>query len=103
MIKEIIKDRDLILDVNDYDIILLASNILCTMGRGLLYKISINFPDVKIANLMTKYEKIKKSVLTYRLRDVIIKLDVKNEHPTRYKPFGDDLYLIIKQIETVSE
>lgn len=60
MIKEIIKDRDLILDVNNYDIILLASNILCTMGRGLLYKISINFPDVKIGNLMTKYGDIKK-------------------------------------------
>ena len=60
MIKEIIKDRDLILDVKGYDVILIASNILCTMGSGFQYKIGVNFPDVKIANLMTKYGDIKK-------------------------------------------
>lgn len=60
MIKEIIKDRDLILDVKEYDVILIASNILCTMGCGFQYKIGVNFPDVKIANLMTKYGDIKK-------------------------------------------
>ena len=60
MIKEIIKDRDLILDVKEYDVILIASNILCTMGCGFQHKIGVNFPDVKIANLMTRYGDIRK-------------------------------------------
>lgn len=60
MIKKIIKDKDLILDVKEYDVILIASNILCTMGCGFQYKIGVNFPDVKIANLMTRYGDIKK-------------------------------------------
>ena len=59
MIK-IIKDKDLILDVKKYDVILIASNILCSSGVGFQYQIGLNFPQVKYANMKTKYGDIRK-------------------------------------------
>lgn len=60
MIKEIIKDGDLILDVKKYDVILIASNILCSNGCGFQYQVSLNFPNVNYANKQTKYGDIRK-------------------------------------------
>lgn len=50
-----IKDRDLFLDVDKYDIILVGTNIYCTMSQGLQLQVMLNYPYAFNRNLETKY------------------------------------------------
>lgn len=55
MIK-IVKDMDLIYEVNDYDLILVGTSIMNNLGNGFQYKVGLNFPNVyDAAKTATKY------------------------------------------------
>lgn len=46
----IIKDRDLIWDVGKYDVILVGTNICCSLHNGFQSKIKVKYPPVNEAN-----------------------------------------------------
>ena len=46
----IIKDRDLIWDVDKYDVILVGTNICCSLYNGFQSKIKVKYPSVNEAN-----------------------------------------------------
>ena len=46
----IIKDRDLIWDVDKYDVILVGTNICCSLYNGFQSKIKLKYPSVNEAN-----------------------------------------------------
>jgi len=54
MIK-IISDTDLYEDIDKYDVILIGTNIYCSMSQGFQRKIMLNFPYVQDKNMSTKY------------------------------------------------
>lgn len=54
MIK-IVKDKDLILDIFNYEVILIGTSTYCSLGNGFQHDIKINFPIVNEANINTKY------------------------------------------------
>ena len=56
----IIKDKELIYDVYDYDIILIGTSINNALGNGFQYQIKKAFPHVDVANKKTKYGDIRK-------------------------------------------
>lgn len=52
---KIIKDIDLIYDVKKYDVILIGTSTLNSLGNGFQYKMGKNFPIIKEANNSTLY------------------------------------------------
>lgn len=52
---EIIKDIDVYDHLNEYDVILVGTNLYCTMSQGLQLKVMLNYPYVYNKNLETKY------------------------------------------------
>ena len=56
----IIKDIDLFLEIEKYDVILLASNIYCLIGDGFQRQVSRKYLYVYEGNLRTKYGDISK-------------------------------------------
>lgn len=59
MIK-IVKDVDLYEHLGEYDIILIGTNLYCTMSQGIQLKVMLNYPYVYNKNLETKYGDINK-------------------------------------------
>lgn len=60
MIKTV-KDRDLIYEVYDYDLILVGTSIMNNLGNGFQYKVGLNFPNVyDAAKTATKYGDVRK-------------------------------------------
>ena len=59
MIK-VIKDEDLYDHINEYDIILIGTNLYCTMSNGIQLKVMLNYPYVFNKNLETKYGDLEK-------------------------------------------
>lgn len=60
MIK-VVKDRDLIYEVYDYDLILVGTSIMNNLGNGFQYKVGLNFPNVyDAAKTATKYGDVRK-------------------------------------------
>lgn len=57
---EIIKDVDLYGHFNEYDVILIGTNLYCTMSHGIQLKVMLNYPYVFNKNLETKYGDIDK-------------------------------------------
>lgn len=57
---EIVKDIDLIDDVDKYDVILIGTNTYHTMGNGFQKKIRLKYPDTYALNTTTKYGDKKK-------------------------------------------
>lgn len=51
----IIKDKDLIYDVKEYDIVLVGVNIMNSKGNGFQNKVYRNFPEVYIAHRDSNY------------------------------------------------
>lgn len=51
----IIKDVDLYDHFNEYDIILIGTNLYCTMSQGIQLKVMLNYPYTFNKNLETKY------------------------------------------------
>ena len=53
---EIVENRDLIYEVNDYDLILVGTSTMNNLGNGFQYKVGLNFPNVyDAAKTATKY------------------------------------------------
>lgn len=59
MIK-IVKDEDLFNHINEYDVILVGTNINCLLTQGLQRKIMLNYPYVQEMNMKTKYGDVSK-------------------------------------------
>ena len=57
---EIIKDVDLYEHLDEYDVILIGTNLYCTMSQGIQLKVMLNYPYVYNKNLDTKYGDIDK-------------------------------------------
>ena len=57
---EIIKDVDLYDHLNEYDLILIGTNLYCTMSQGIQLKVMLNYPYVYNKNLETKYGDMNK-------------------------------------------
>lgn len=51
----IIKDKDLIYDIFNYEVILIGTSTYCYLGNGFQHDIKINFPSINDANINTKY------------------------------------------------
>ena len=56
----IIKDIDLYEHLDEYDIILIGTNLYCTMSQGIQLNVMLNYPYVYNKNLETKYGDINK-------------------------------------------
>ena len=56
----IIKDVDLYGHLNEYDVILVGTNIYCSMANGIQLKVMLNYPYVYNKNLDTKYGDMNK-------------------------------------------
>ena len=56
----IIKDVDLYEHLNEYDVILIGTNIYCSMGQGIQLQVMLNYPYVYNKNLETKYGDMEK-------------------------------------------
>ena len=56
----IIKDKQLIEDVHNYDVVLYGMGINNSMNKGLAYDIALNFPDVRDNENLTGYGDIRK-------------------------------------------
>ena len=57
---DIIKDVDLYEHVDEYDIILIGTNVYCTMSQGIQLNVMLNYPYVYNKNLETKYGDVSK-------------------------------------------
>lgn len=57
---EVIKDIDLINDVNKYDVILLGTNVYNTLGNGAQYSFKKRYPYIQEQNLKTRYGDVNK-------------------------------------------
>lgn len=51
----IVKDIDLYDHFDEYDVILIGTNLYCTMSQGIQLKVMLNYPYVYDRNLETKY------------------------------------------------
>lgn len=51
----IVKDIDLYDHIGEYDVILIGTNLYCTMSQGIQLKVMLNYPYVYNKNLETKY------------------------------------------------
>ena len=56
----VIKDEDIYWHFSEYYIILIGTNIYCTMSQGIQFKIMLNYPYVYNKNLETKYGDVDK-------------------------------------------
>lgn len=56
----IIKDIDLYEHLNEYDVILIGTNLYCTMSQGIQLNVMLNYPYVYNKNLETKYGDMSK-------------------------------------------
>ena len=57
---KIVKDRDAIWDTDDFDVVLLATNIYNRLVNGLQYKMRCKYPVLEAANDCTKFGDRKK-------------------------------------------
>lgn len=61
MAVKIVKDVDLIYEVKKYDLILIGTSILNTLGNGFQYKVGLNFPEVfEMSRVGSKYGDLNK-------------------------------------------
>lgn len=56
----IVKDVDLYNHFDEYDVILIGTNLYCTMSQGIQLKVMLNYPYVYEENLNTKYGDMEK-------------------------------------------
>ena len=56
----VIQDEDIMNHIQEYDIILVGTNVYCTLSQGLQRDIALNYPYVREQNLKTRYGDIDK-------------------------------------------
>lgn len=100
MIK-IIKNEDIMGHINDYDIILIGTNVYCTLSQGVQREIALNYPYVRNMNFETKYGDESKmgTILECSVNDepIISLLYICRGYPCK-KVNGDD-YLSYESLE----
>jgi hypothetical protein len=55
-----VKNEDIYDHFSEYDVILIGTNVYCTMSQGIQLKVMLNYPYVYNKNLETKYGDIEK-------------------------------------------
>ena len=91
MIKEIIKDKELIYDTEKYDVILVGTSIYCMLTGGFQSKMRFKYPFLEPSNDKTPYGDRRKlgNRLTFRDNTPIISLMYICNYPRRNKVFID--------------
>ena len=97
----IIENEDIMNHINEFDVILIGTNVYCTLSQGVQREVSLNYPYVRDVNLKTKYGDISKlgtfvecSALNEPL---ILLLYICRGYPCK-KVHGDD-YLSYESLE----
>ena len=60
MMIQVIKDEDIMKHIGEYDVILIGTNVYCTLSQGVQRDVALNYPYVREKNLLTKYGDISK-------------------------------------------
>lgn len=76
----IVKDEDIMGHIGEYDVILIGTNVYCTLSQGVQREIALNYPYVREMNFGTKYGDVDKL-------GTILECNVPNE------PFISLLYI----------
>lgn len=99
---KIIKDIDLITEIDLYDIILIGTNTYQTMGNGFQRKIRTRYPTVQELNLKTKYgDKRKLGTRVTTNEDSKPKFSLCFIiHGFNFRPDKEDDYLNYEALET---
>lgn len=97
----IIKDVDIMNHINDYDMVLIGTNVYCTLSQGVQREIALNYPYVRELNLSTKYGDISKMGTLIECKKenepLILLLFICRGYPCK-KVNGDD-YLSYESLE----
>jgi len=97
----IIKDEDIMNHINEYDVVLIGTNVYCTLSQGVQRDIALNYPYVREMNLATKYGDIDKlgTLLECKIENepFITLLYICRGYPCK-KVHGDD-YLSYESLE----
>lgn len=100
MIK-IISDVNLMDDISKYEIILIGTNVYCTLSQGIQRDIALNYPYVRNENLNTKYGDVSKlgTVLECKCdgEPTIVLLYMYRGYP--YRKSMDEDYLDYQSLE----
>lgn len=97
----VIKDEDIMGHINEYDVILIGTNVYCTLSQGVQREIALNYPYVREQNFQTKYGDISKlgTILECHVENepLISLLYICRGYPCK-KIHGDD-YLCYESLE----
>lgn len=97
----IIKDEDIMNHINEYDMVLIGTNVYCTLSQGVQREIALNYPYVRELNLSTKYGDISKMGTLIECEKenepLILLLFICRGYPCK-KVHGDD-YLSYESLE----
>ena len=97
----IIKDEDIMNHINEYDMVLIGTNVYCTLSQGVQREIALNYPYVRELNLSTKYGDISKMGTLIECKKenepLILLLFICRGYPCK-KVNGDD-YLSYESLE----
>ena len=87
--------------INDYDMVLIGTNVYCTLSQGVQREIALNYPYVRELNLSTKYGDISKMGTLIECKKenepLILLLFICRGYPCK-KVNGDD-YLSYESLE----
>ena len=97
----IIENEDIMNHIGEYDVILIGTNVYCTLSQGVQREISLNYPYVRTSNFSTKYGDISKMGTILECIEenepLIVLLYICRGYPCK-KVNGDD-YLSYESLE----
>lgn len=97
----VIQDEDIMTHILEYDVILIGTNVYCTLSQGVQREVALNYPYVRELNFKTKYGDESKmgNILECKAEDepLIILLYICRGYPCK-KVTGDD-YLSYDSLE----
>ena len=56
----IVENEDIMNHINEYDVVLIGTNVYCTLSQGVQRDIALNYPYVREKNMQTKYGDVDK-------------------------------------------
>lgn len=97
----IIENEDIMNHISEYDVILIGTNVYCTLSQGVQRDIALNYPYVRTNNFNTKYGDISKMGTILECKEenepLITLLYICRGYPCK-KVNGDD-YLSYESLE----